>query len=215
MIVHDVSQRTLDWAKLHVGIPTASGFGNLLTPEFKIRDGEMPKTYLYTKIAEKWFGEPLLDLSVFSIEQGEILETEAKPFFELETGRKIIEAGFITADDGLSGCSPDGLLEDDNGLEVKCPSAHVHVKYLVEGKLPKEYAAQVHGSMFVTGRPKWTFVSYRRNFPPFIIEVGREEEIMLRIAEAIRKFHAMIGAAMEVLWKDTNESTARLGMEVR
>jgi hypothetical protein len=199
MIIHDVQQRTLDWAKLHCGIPTASGFSNLLTPEFKIRTGEMMKSYVYLKIAEKWRGEPVLDLSTFSIEQGEILETEAKPFFELETGRKIFEAGFIQSDDGLTGCSPDGLLEHDNGLELKCPSAPVHVKYLAEGILPKEYAVQVFGEMYVTGRPKWTFMSYRRNFPPFILEVQSDDRLMNQITMALRQFYALYDQALSAI----------------
>jgi len=205
MIIQDVSQRTLDWAKMHIGIPTASGFHNLLTPEFEIKKGEGPKTYLYTKIAEKFYGEPLLDISTFSIEQGEILETEAKPFFELETGRRIENVGFIHTDDWKAGCSPDGLLENDNGIEIKCPAAHTHVKYLVEGRLPKDHAAQVHGSMYVTGRPKWTFMSYRRNFPPFILEVERDEEIIERIDKAIDQFIAMRDLAMMALWKIGHE----------
>lgn len=188
MKIHDVSQRTLDWAMLHVGIPTASGLHNLLTPEFEIRKGEMFRSYMYLKLAEYWRGEPVLELSTFSIEQGEIVETEAKPFYALETNQKVSEVGFITTDDGTFGCSPDGLIGADNGLEIKCPSAQVHVKYLVSGELPKEYAAQVHGSMFVTGFPRWTFLSYRRNFPPLILEVKRDNTIMEKIGEALREF---------------------------
>lgn len=189
MKIHDVSQRTLDWAKLHVGIPTASGFGNLLTPEFKIREGEMPRSYLHLKIAEAWRGQPVIDLNTFSIEQGDIVEGEARPFYELETNQKVREVGFITTDDGKAGCSPDGLIGDDCGLEIKCPSVQMHVKYLLDGVLPKDYACQVHGSMYVTGYPRWTFLSYRRNFPPFIITVERDEEIMGKIANALERFH--------------------------
>lgn len=195
MKIHDVSQRTLDWAMLHVGIPTASGLHNLLTPEFEIRKGEMPRTYMHLKLAEAWLKRPVLELSAFSIEQGEIMETEARPFFELETNQKVGEVGFITTDDGLFGCSPDGLIGGNSGLEIKCPSAQVHVKYLVNGELPKEYAAQIHGSMFVTGFPRWTFLSYRRNFPPLILEVQREEGVMFKIAQALEKFHEQFEAA--------------------
>lgn len=196
MIIHECSQRTRDWANLHVGIPTASGLGQLLTPEFKIRDGETPKTFLYTKVAEAWRGEPLIDLSTFSIEQGEIVETEARPFFELETDQRVKEVGFITTDDGRFGCSPDGLIGDDNGLEIKCPSAAVHCKYLLQGQLPKDHAAQVHGSMYVTGFPRWTFLSYRRAFPPLILEVRRDEAIIAKIGEALDRFHAAFDEAM-------------------
>lgn len=185
---HCCSQRTLDWLNLHVGIPTASGLHNLISPEWKIREGEMPKSYLYIKLAEAWLGKPLIELSTFSIEQGEILETEARPFYELETNQKVREVGFITTDDGSFGCSPDGLIGDDNGLEIKCPSAQVHVKYLVSGVLPKEYAAQIHGSMFVTGYPRWTFLSYRRGFPPLILTVERDEKIMEQIGKTLTNF---------------------------
>lgn len=200
MKIHEVSQRTLDWAMLHVGIPTASGLHNLLTPEFEIRKGKMPKSYMHLKLAEAWLKRPVLELSTFSIEQGEIVESEAKPFYAIETNQKVREVGFITTDDGLFGCSPDGLIGDNNcGLEIKCPSAQVHVKYLIQGELPKEYAAQVHGSMYVTGFPRWTFLSYRRNFPPLILTVKRDDEIISKIGEALSDFYDAFSKAKQKL----------------
>jgi hypothetical protein len=181
----------------HVGIPTASGFDNLLTPKFELRKGEMPKSYLYRKVAEKWRGQPLVGFTgVFDVEQGSILEEEALPFFELETGKKVTRVGFITTDDGRAGCSPDGLLEV-GGLEAKCPAAHTHVKYLLSGALPDEYAAQVFGSMYVTGAPEWTFLSYRRKFPSLILTILRDEQIMERIAQALELFQQAFDNAME------------------
>lgn len=197
MVIHDVSQNTLDWMNLHVGIPTASGLDNLLTPEFELRKGEMPRTFLYRKVAEAWRGQPLIELNNFSVEQGLIVEEEARPFFELETNQEVRQVGFITTDDGLCGCSPDGLIGDDNGLEIKSPAAHTHVKYLLEGELPKEYRCQVHGSMFVTGYPRWTFMSYRRKFPPLILEIARDEEIISKIGAAITEFHQRLAEARE------------------
>lgn len=199
MKIHDVSQKTLDWAMLHVGIPTASGLHNLVSPEFELRKGEMPKSYMHLKLAEAWLKRPVLELSTFSIEQGEIVETEARPFFELETDQKVREVGFITTDDGLFGCSPDGLIGDDCGLEIKCPSAQVHVKYLINGGLPKEYAAQFHSSMYITGYPRWTFLSYRRNFPPLILTVQRDEAIIAKIGEALSDYHAAFEKAKSKL----------------
>lgn len=197
MKVHDVSQGTLDWLNLHVGVPTASSLDNLLTPDFKPREGETPRTFLYKKVAEAWRGQVLSDFTSFAAEQGLIVEEEARPFFELETEQSVRQVGFITTDDGKFGCSPDGLIGDDNGLEIKCPAAHTHVKYLLEGKLPREYAAQVHGSMFVTGYQRWTFMSYRRKFPPFILEVQRDEEIITKIMAAVDRFHEQLDYALE------------------
>ncbi len=200
MKIHDCQQGTLEWTKLHFGIPTASGLDNLLTPEFELRKGEMPKTYVYKKVAEKLQGRPLIDLSAssFMLEQGMIIESEARPWFELEYEKKVLQVGFITTDDGRFGCSPDGLIEgEDCGLEIKSPAAHTHVKYLVNGALPKEYAAQVLGSMFVTGFKRWMFVSYRRGFPSLVLEIQRDEKAMAAIANAIDSFHAEFDRAMQ------------------
>lgn len=186
---------------MHVGLPTAGGLDNLLTPEFELRKGETPKTYVYRKVAEAWRGKPLIDLggSSFAMEQGMILESEAIPFWELTTGRKITRVGFITTDDGRFGCSPDGIIgrvdrEPPCGIEIKCPAPHTHVKYLADGVIPKEYRAQVFGGMFATGFQKWVFLSYCRGFPPLILEAQKDEQIEYRIARAITEFHTMFNA---------------------
>ncbi len=200
MKIHDCAQGTLEWTKLHFGIPTASGLDNLLTPEFELRKGELPKTYVYKKVAEKLQGRPLIDLSAssFMLEQGMIIEEEARPWYALEYDKKIKQVGFISTDDGRFGCSPDGLiLNDDCGLEIKSPAAHTHVKYLCMGVLPKEYVAQVYGSMFVTGFQKWMFVSYRRGFPALVLEIQWNEKYERAIREAIVSFHAEFDRAMQ------------------
>lgn len=196
MKIHNVEQSTLAWMQLHIGIPTAGGLDNLLTPEFELRKGETPKTYVYRKVAEAWRGKPLIDLggSSFAMEQGMILESEAIPFWELTTGRKVTRIGFITTDDGRFGCSPDGLIEGDEcGIEIKCPAPHTHVKYLSEGVVPKEYCAQVQGGMFATGFSKWVFLSYCRGFPPLILEVFRDDKQQSAIDEAVLHFHSEAG----------------------
>ncbi len=192
MKIHNCQQNTLDWLKLHIGIPTASGIDNLLDTSFDPRKGKMPKTYMHRKLAEAWRGQPLVELGSsgsFSTEQGLILEEEARPFWELETGRKIKTVGFITTDDGTCGCSPDGLLIGEScGIEIKCPAAHTHVEYLLAGGLPGDYVAQVHASMFVTGYAKWVFMSYRRKFPPVMLEIQRDETIIVKIAAVVAQF---------------------------
>ncbi len=212
MKIHSVEQNSLEWTKLHFGIPTSSGLDNLITPEFALRKGELPKTYVYKKVAEKLQGRPLIDLSVssFMLEQGMIIEEEARPWYALEYDKKIKQVGFIAADDGRFGCSPDGLIQTeysvgetigargyafvdgigyDCGLEIKSPAAHTHVKYLCMGVLPKEYVCQVYGSMFATGFKKWIFVSYRRGLPALVLEIPRDEKAMAAIALAIDSFH--------------------------
>lgn len=200
MKIHkNVQQGSLEWLQLHVGRPTASEFGQLMTHDFKPRTGEMPKTYLYKKVAEAWRGEPLPGFGSWATEQGHIREEEAIPWFEFEFGVDLSRVGFIEAEDGRAGCSPDALIGDDAGLEIKCPESHTHVKYLLNGKLPSEYAPQVHGSLFVSGRKRWTFLSYRRKFPPLVLTIQRDEEIMEKIGAILADFYEQFDAAMEKL----------------
>lgn len=200
MIIHtEYAQRSVEWMQARAGIPTASEFDALLTPEFKIRTGQMPLTYLAKKVAEAWQGGPLAGFNTFDMDQGNILEEEAVPWYELEFGEVIDRPAFITTDDGRIGCSPDGLLGQDGGIEIKCPEVHTHVGYLLAGELPPQYAAQVHGSMFVTGRKWWKFLSYRRHFPALLLTVERDEEAQEMIAEALEQFLGRFDRAMERL----------------
>lgn len=190
MITHTgILQGSLEWHMLRSGIPTASEFDALLTPEFKIKTGEGPKTYLAKKVAEVWQGGPLPSFQGFDMEQGQVLESEAIPWFELAYSTAVQRVAFCTTDDKRVGCSPDGLIGEDGGIEIKCPAAHTHVGYLLQGgTLPKEYAAQVHGSMYVTGRPRWQFVSYRRHFPALVLTIERDAVIQEQIAAALERF---------------------------
>ena len=205
MKILDCKQGTEEWLKARAGIPTASEFDALMTPEFAARKGQMPHTYLCKKLAEHWQGGPLPSFAPFgAMEQGQILKAEAVPWYELEHGETINRVGFCTTDDGKVGCSPDGLIGDDGGIEIKCPFADTHVRYLLAGEVPKDYAAQVHGSLWVTGRKWWRFVSYRRHFPPLVITVERDEEIMEKIGDALGAFLVLFNEALATL-KERNK----------
>ncbi len=188
MKIHPAEQGSVDWMLARSGIPTASEFDAILTPEFKPRTGEMPKTYIAKKIAEWWQGGPLASFNTFNMEAGQILEEEARPWYELQFGEEIQRVGLCLTDDERVGCSPDGLIGEDMGIEIKCPEPHTHVRYILAGELPKDYAAQVHGGMFVTGRPLWRFLSYRRHFPSLVLLVERDEAIQAKIRDALETF---------------------------
>ena len=189
MKIHNVQQGSVEWCQLRAGIPTASEFGSMFTPALKVRTGAMVDSYVAKKVAEFWLGGPLVQFNTFDMDQGRILEEEARPFFELETGCKIEQVGFITSDDGFAGCSPDGLFSGQKvGLEIKCPRPETHVKYIAAGELPDDYAPQVHGSMFVTGFDRWAFMSYCRRFPALKIYVERDEKIIGQIREGLNLF---------------------------
>ena len=213
MKVVNVKQGTEQWFQARCGIVTASEFDNLVTPTWKPRAGEMVKSYMHRKLAERWRGEPLHSWAGNAAEQGSIREDEAVGVYGYEqwTEHGLVwkVVGFITSDDGRMGCSPDSILATGStaptfdpaldvfvrGIESKCPEPQTHVKYLLSGELPKEYAAQVQGSMLVTGAAVWTFLSYARGFPPLVLEVPRDEEAIEVLSEVIEEFNVDLDAA--------------------
>ncbi len=197
MKIHPAEPNSLEWLAARAGVVTASEFDNIVTGDFKIREGEMPKSYLARKVAEKWLGSPLAGYQSIDMEIGQILESEAIPYYELERNEVITRVGLITTDDERVGASPDGLIGEAKGIEIKCARPETHAKYLLAGVVPKEYRPQVHGAMFVTGRPRWVFMSYCRRMPPLIITVERDEKIQSVIEEALGFFLSDLDAAMK------------------
>jgi hypothetical protein len=194
-----IVQNTIWWEMARAGLPTASEFGNLITPLFKPRTGEMVESYFAMKLSERWTGTPTPGKKTPEMEFGSILEEKAKPHYTFMFNEEIIPCGFATTDDGRIGCSPDGLIGDKGGIELKCPEAKTHTKYLMAGKLPDDYVLQVYGSMFVTGRAWWKFMSYRRNFPAYVTTIERDEKINAVIEDTILAFCERLDAGFKRL----------------
>jgi hypothetical protein len=191
MKTYKCPQGSPEWFRIRQGVVTASEVDSIITPEWKPRTGEGVKTYMCQKIAERLMryeeGEAHGAPS-WAADQGKILETLAIPWFEFETGLAVERVGFCLSDDGRIGCSPDGLIGDDAGIETKCPQPKQQIRYLLAGGVPKEYLAQVYMSLLVTGRATWWFVSYSQDLPRLIVKVERDEAILAKLDDTIGKF---------------------------
>lgn len=199
MTIHDIEQGSVSWEVLRSQKITASEFDALVSPTGKVRVGDGVRSYLMKKLACLWLGGPLPSLNFWDASQGAYLEERARPAFTIETGLEVRTVGFITGDNPQIGCSPDGLVGEDCGLELKAPHIETHLRYLLDGILPPDHVAQVQGSIFVTGFSSWYFCSFRRNFPLFVLKVERDD-----------KFQAALKTATDEFLKNLDEAYARL-----
>lgn len=133
------------------------------------------------------------------MDQGSIMEQQAIPWFEFSRNVTVQRVGFITSDDGKMGCSPDGLIGEDEGLEIKSPQSPKHIQYLLAGVVPPDYLPQIHMSMYITGRKAWWFASYNSYLPKLLIRVERDEEIQAKLRDALTAFVANLDAHQERL----------------
>jgi hypothetical protein len=195
----ETQQRSEEWFNLRRGIPTASRFDKIITA--KKGDASSAQDSLINELISESIlpaEQGVIRYVSAEMEQGMILEAEARCRYELDhaTG-PVSEVGFVLHDSGLFGGSPDALVGEDGGVEIKCPSGPVHVSYFRGGVLPDCYKQQVHGYMAVTGRNWWDFYSYCRNLPPFYLRVTRDE-YTAKLERALFDFAAAYNTARKV-----------------
>lgn len=186
MIVHDVEQGTPEWLALRCGVPTASNFGKIVTATGKA--STQADGYMHTLLAEWITGKPGGMEPTPWMGRGTEMEPEARTWYEMETDADVDQVGFITRDDGLVGCSPDGLISNPGLLEIKCPSPGVHVEYLLSGDLPAKYRPQVQGQMLIAERDWCDFVSYHPDMMPLRVRVERDDGYIKTMSALLDRF---------------------------
>ncbi len=199
MKIHTMPQGSPEWAAIRRGKVTASEIDSLVTPEGKIRTGDGPTAYLYKKICEQRLGFSEDTGGTFAMNHGTILELEAIPWLAFTNDIEVKRVGFMTTDDMRAGASPDGLIGEDGGVEIKCPQPTRALQYLIEGVVPKEYRLQIQMNLWVSGRSWWYFLSYSRQWPALLIRVERDEAIQKQIALAVSLFNERFDAALSKL----------------
>jgi hypothetical protein len=189
MKILDVAQRSPEWYAARCGIPTASEFSCIVTS--KGEPSKQRAAYAARLAAEvvagpdvnQWGGN-------MDLERGRFLEADARRAYEFMRDATVQEVGFITNDAGTIGCSPDGLVGEDGGLEIKCLNAENHIKVILRhhedpGDCPTDYVAQVQGCLWLTGRKRWDLVFYHHALPTLIWPQRPDPEFHKALAEGI------------------------------
>jgi predicted phage-related endonuclease len=115
-------------------------------------------------LAEHFIGEPAgADASQF-MQRGTILEDAARKRFAYDNDVDVRQVGVCLTDDGMIAASPDGLVGENELLELKVPSASTMIAYLLDG-LEGEYWSQLQGQLWVTGRKAVTLYAWNPVLP--------------------------------------------------
>lgn len=187
MIVHTMQQGTPEWYAAKCGRISASNMDAVLAKG----QGKTRKAYLMRLLAERLSGIPQETYQNGAMQWGIETELLAREFYELDTLTAVEQVGFIEVNEYL-GCSPDGLIGDDGGVEFKCPLTSTHIQYLLDGGMPAEYKKQIQSSLWMTGRKWWDFVSFDPRLPLksrlFCVRVERDEKLIKEIQIEVELF---------------------------
>jgi len=157
MKIHKMDQRSDEWFAIRRGKLTASNAQAIGA------NGKGLETYVYSLLAEKYSNNKEHYTNA-DIERGIELEDQARMTYEVERNN-VKEVGFIELDEFV-GCSPDGLVGKDGGIEIKCPNDAGFFKLMVNGRdaIESKYLWQVQMTLYITKRSWWDLVFYNPNF---------------------------------------------------
>lgn len=184
-------QGSPEWLAARVGIPTASEFSTVMAKG----EGKTRKAYMLKLAGEILTGEPMESYSNGHMERGKIMEDEARDLYSFIKDVEPVRVGFIR--NGDKGCSPDSLIGERKGLEIKTALPHIQIDRLMRNELPSEHRAQVQGSLWVAERDTWDFVSYWPKLPLFVKPVHRDETYIANLAGEVARFNDELQKVVE------------------
>jgi len=200
IILDKLIQGSPEWLEARCGVKTASCFSNIITPTGKPVNAKKRSDYMLDLAHERISKKPIFVPSTFAMQRGNDLEPDARNAFEFINNIVVNEVGMVyTSDLKDTSCSPDGLIGKNSGLEIKCPLHKVHLQTLIDNKMPVEHIPQVQGSMFVTGRKSWWFMSYHPDHKPFIKLIERDDNYINVLSKLLVDFENELNDMIEVL----------------
>ena len=198
MKILEIEQGSPEWHQARCGLPTASCFDKIIDATGK--QSKSRKKYLYQLAGERITGKAEETYQNGAMLRGKEMEGEARELYELVTGETVQQVGLCLADGKFQyGASPDGLVGEDGGLEIKCPLIVNAVTYLIDGKLPSDYFQQVQGQLLVTGR-KWVdFLSYYPGMKPLLIRILPDPEFQQLLKAELESFCKELDLIVETI----------------
>lgn len=196
MKIFEDEQGSEAWLHARLGIPTASNFKTVVSITKDAKDKKTRTEYMRKLAGEVITGTPMESYTNAHMQRGTDQEDEARSLYALMQDAEPLRVGFIR--NYNAGCSPDSLIGDNGGLEIKSALPHIQIERLERNELPAEHRWQVQGGLWIADREWWDFVSYSPKLPLFVHRVKRDEECIKQIADAVAKFNDEL--AVLVAW---------------
>jgi hypothetical protein len=202
VILETATQRDADWYAARIGKATASRFKDAIAALKSGDPAQAQRDYVTELVVERLTGQRVQKYVTAAMQWGDH-EPEARTAYERATGTSVEETGFVAHDTLLAGCSPDGLVDWDGLIEIKCPyNSAVHIETLLRG-MPDEHIPQVQGQMWITGRQWCDFVSYDPRMPEplqlHVQRIQRDPGFIADLEARITIFLQQVGTQVEAL----------------
>lgn len=194
----DLEQGSDEWLEARRGLITASAIGQLITPAtIRAASNDKSRALIAQLAAERITGRVDPVFVNDDMMRGNLHEPIARDKYAETNNVTVEQVGFMVREfsGGVRiGASPDGLVNTDGGLEIKCPRAKAHIQTILSGDVPPWNMAQVQTSLLVSGRDYWDFVSFSSGLPLFTKRVFPDAKWHDAIITAATNAELAIGA---------------------
>jgi len=220
MKIIDCVQGTPEWYEARRGYPTASCFDQIMQPKKRIASASQEK-YIASLIADitcpsaNYFTSQGGPVNA-SVEYGRKTEDEARRWYEAQYDCQVQQVGFCIDDTGRIGCSPDGLVGEEGGIELKCRDRNNAILALMKNEIPIGHLCQCHGFLIVTGRKWIDYISYCVGAPALVKRVFPDDfTLALRVqVEMFLAKYEKIKQGFNIKKEDENVETPESRAEV-
>ncbi len=191
-MTEEIIQGSDEWKALRLGKVTASRVSDVIG-KTKSGYGAGRANYAAQLIAERLTGTTAEAYTNAAMQHGTETEPEARRAYEFYSDVTVQEIAFVAHPKiDQAGCSPDGLVDADGLVEIKCPNTATHLETLLGQAVPSKYEAQMQFQMACTGRQWCDFVSYDPRMPEnmrlFIKRVPRDDARIKELETEIASF---------------------------
>ena len=199
----EIVQGTPEWFAQRLGKVTASRVADVIA-KTKTGYSTSRANYMAQLVAERLTGQAGESFSNAAMQWGTETEPMARMAYESETGLMVTEVAMIDHPTiAMSGASPDGLVQSDGLVEIKCPNTATHIDTLLSGEAPTKYKPQMQWQMACTGRQWCDFVSFDPRLPEdmqlFVKRVERDDSYIAELETEIKQFLSEVETTVQKL----------------
>jgi len=211
IVYEELEQGSDSWFDARRGLISASELNLVLTPTLKVSNNENTRKHVFELAAQRLSAYTEPSFVGDAMLRGWTDEILARDRYSAEIA-PVLEVGGMCRDFGKFKlwASPDGLIGDDEGLEVKSRMQKHHLATIEANEVPSEYMLQIQANLLVSGRAVWNYVSYCGGWPMWIIRVEPDPAMQAAIVAACESFEEKVRG---VIWT-YNERLAALGDKV-
>lgn len=190
-----MEQRSPEWFAARCGKVTASRLYDVMARK-KSGYAASRQNYMAELICQRLTGKPEEGFTNAAMMRGTELEPVAREMYALNEFDAVISEVGLIYHPTIAGfaASPDGLVNDDGLIEIKCPNTWTHLQTLKTGTPKRQYLLQMHAQMMCTGRKWCDFVSFDDRLPPelayFKTRINFDEVLAAEIEQEVVKFLA-------------------------